>query len=42
MRRLQYLRRQRNGGIDPVPLQADIDIAAVLARDLEPVDEFVG
>ena len=28
---LQYLRRQRHGGIDPVPLQPDIDVAAFLA-----------
>ena len=28
------------GGIDPVPPQPDIGVAAFLARDLEPVDEF--
>ena len=34
-------RRERNGRIDPVPLQPDIEVAAVLALDLEPVDELV-
>ena len=32
MRRLQHLGRQRNGGIDPVALEPDIGVAAVLAR----------
>ena len=42
MRRLQYFRRQRHGGIDPMPLEADIAVAAFLARDLEPVGEIIG
>ncbi len=34
-------RRQRNGGIDPVPVQSHIAVAPVFALDLEPVDEFL-
>ena len=34
-------RRQRHGGIDPMALEADIDVAAVFAGDLEPVGEFL-
>src|SRR5258706_1007755 len=37
----EYFAGQGNGGIDPVTLEPDIDVAAVFALDFEPVDELV-
>jgi hypothetical protein len=36
----QHVARQRDRRIDPVPFQTDIDVAPIVARDLEPVDEI--
>ncbi len=41
MRRRQHMVRQRDRRIDPVPLKPHVEIASVLARDLEPVDKLL-